>query len=73
MFVWHTDQLVARVASAVHLLIYIYVIYFVSTLALLKPEPVTNLTLDSLLYDAASVGNKIKLTASWDLPKGRKN
>ncbi|KAJ7358905.1 hypothetical protein OS493_020743 [Desmophyllum pertusum] len=34
-------------------------------ITLSKPDPVTNVTLDSLIYDVASSSDKIKLTVSW--------
>lgn len=36
-----------------------------------KPDPVTNVTLDSLVYDGARSGDKLVLTASWIAPKGQ--
>ena len=39
--------------------------------ALKKPDSVTNVTLDSLVYDSASPGDKIKLTVSWNPSEGR--
>jgi len=33
--------------------------------ALLKPDPVTNLIVKSMVYDATSSGDKIKMTVSW--------
>ena len=40
---------------------------------LTKPDSVTNATVDSIVYDSASPGDKIKLTVSWNPPKGRQN
>ena len=37
---------------------------------LVKPDPVANVTLDSLVYDAASKGDKVKVTVSWIPSKG---
>lgn len=42
-------------------------------ITLTKPDSVTNVTLDSLVYDSASSGDKIKLTVSWNVPEGRGN
>jgi len=44
-------------------------IFFLS--ALKKPDSVSNVTLDSLVYDSASPGDNIKLTVSWIPPEGR--
>ena len=35
-----------------------------------KPDPVTNVTLDSLVYDGNHDGNKLLMTSSWKAPKG---
>ena len=39
--------------------------------ALTKPDSVTNVSLDSIVYDSASPGDKIKLTFSFIPPKGK--
>jgi len=44
-----------------------------SQITLTKPDSVTNVTLDSLVYDSASIADKIKLTVSWNPPKDQKD
>ena len=40
-------------------------IFYLVLVALLKPDPVTNLTVKSMVYDATSSVDKIKMTVSW--------
>ncbi|XP_066025560.1 uncharacterized protein [Pocillopora verrucosa] len=44
-----------------------------NSVAFPKPDPVTNVTLDSLLYDGNHDGNKLLMTSSWKAPKGQEN
>lgn len=44
-----------------------------NSIAFPKPDPVKNVTLDSIVYDGNHDGNKLLMTSSWKAPKGQEN